>query len=114
MHLSLQALAPAFPHVLFARIRASDVMAGYADAGLPALMVYRGGHCVANALRIGDALPRAFSDADLVRLLQSQGVLSVPQGQDWQQQQQQRRQEQRSTTRPFALSKVTADSDEDD
>ena len=84
LHLSLTHLAEVFEHVCFVRVSSEDVLPAYPRSGLPALMIYRGGLCVANAIRVVDVLPARFTDADVARLLQSQRVLSVPQGEEWQ------------------------------
>jgi hypothetical protein len=55
-------------------------MAGFREAGLPALLVYKGGQMVTSALRCTAALPKAFTDIDVARLLQAKGILTVPTG----------------------------------
>lgn len=116
LHLSLEALARVFPHILFVRIRCSDALPAYPDAGLPALMLYRGGKCTANALRVSDALPTHFTDADVARMLQSKDVLRLPQGDEWMERaEQQRIRKKDRSARPFALGKQEVDSEcEDD
>ena len=96
LHFSLEALAASFDHVLFVRVRAEDVMTGFAEAGLPAFMLYRGGVCVANALRLGDVLPPNFTDADVARLLESKNVLQLPNGAEWVKEARERRDSQRA------------------
>lgn len=118
LHFSLDALAASFEHVLFVRVRAGDVMAGFADAGLPAFMLYRGGKCVANALRLGDVLPPHFTDADVARLLQSKQVLQLPDGQEWVKEAGEKRVKQRAreatgSFRVGSSSSRTAHSDEE-
>ena len=114
LHFTLDTLAASFEHVLFVRVRAEDVMAGFAEAGLPALMLYRGGLCVATALRLGDILPQHFSDADVARLLQSKQVLHMPDGQEWVKHERERRDKQRTheATSTFTITRA-ADSDSD-
>jgi len=80
LNLCLESLAPQFPHVRFCRLRAREAMGGFHEAGLPALLVYKGGHQVTFSLRCTDPLPRSFSDLDVARLLQAKGILTVPTG----------------------------------
>ena len=101
LHLSLTHLASVFVHVRFARIRCADVLPAYPVAGLPALLIYRGGLCVADAIRLSSALPPHFTDAELARMLQAKGVLTVPTGEEWLQRAQQRKgEEDRRRARP--------------
>lgn len=46
-------------------------MAHFKDAGLPTLLVYKGGKMVTSAVRCTDVLPKHFSDLDVARLLQA-------------------------------------------
>lgn len=46
-------------------------MAHYKNAGLPTLIVYKGGKMVTSAVRCTDVLPKHFSDLDVARLLQA-------------------------------------------
>lgn len=80
LNLIFEALAPQFPHVRFCRLRSNEAMAGFKAAGLPALLVYKGGKMVTQALRVTDALPKAFGDLDVAKLLQAKGILTVPTG----------------------------------
>ena len=117
LHFSLDVLSEAFPHVLFVRVRAADVMSGFALAGLPAFMLYRGGKCEANALRLGDALPAHFSDTDVARLLQSKRVLQLPSGDEWVNEAKQRHDSTRAeeTASKFTISRAAgSDSDSGD
>ena len=125
LHLSLSAVCAVFVHVCFVRVAAADVLPHYPLQGLPALLIYRGGRCVANAIRLQDALPARFTDADVARLLQSQEVLSLPQGEDALQRmhqhtadEQQRRRDKRGAagahTRHAAASTTQGSEDEDD
>lgn len=80
LNLSFEALAPQFPHVRFCRIRSTEAMPGFKNAGLPALLIYRGGQMVTQALRVTDAIPKVFTDIDVAKLLQAKGILTVPTG----------------------------------
>ena len=114
LHFSLDALAASFDHVLFVRVRADDVMAGFAESGLPAFMLYRGGKCVANALRLGDVLPAHFTDADVAQLLQSKKVLQLPSGDEWEKQLETRRDKQsaKEAGGRFTISKAAGSDNE--
>ena len=114
LHLSLDALAPQFPHVRFVRLRASDAFAGFADVGLPALLLYRNGRCIANALSVAAALPAAFSDADVARLLQSKGALELPDGRHWLQSQEQQTRHGHTVRSSAASRQQAEDEDEDE
>lgn len=80
LNLIFESLAPQFPHVKFVRLRSNEAMAGFKAAGLPALLVYKGGQMVTQALRVTDALPKVFGDLDVAKLLQAKGILTVPTG----------------------------------
>jgi len=80
LNLSFEALAKDFPHVCFLRVKSTTVSAGFKDAGLPALMIYRGGKCIHEFVALGTELPKKFSDLDVAKFLQSHGILSIPTG----------------------------------
>ena len=111
LHFALDALAASFEHVLFVRVRAEDVMAGFAEAGLPAFMLYKDGKCVANALRLGDVLPPHFSDADVARLLQSKNVLQLPDGTEWMEE---KKRQRKKAAPKFTLSRAANSDDNSD
>lgn len=78
LNFALEALAPQFPHVRFCRLRSREAMAHYKDAGLPTLLVYKGGKMVTSAVRCTDVLPKHFSDLDVARLLQAYAFNAHP------------------------------------
>lgn len=80
LNFSFEALAPQFPHVRFCRLRSTEAIKGYSNAGLPTLLVYKGGKLVTSAVRCTEVLPKHFSDVDVARLLQAKGILTVPTG----------------------------------
>ena len=120
LHLSFTHLSSVFEHVRFVRIRSADVLPSYPVSGLPALLIYRAGVCTANAIRLSAVLPQHFTDLEVARMLQAQGVLTVPSGEEWQRTAEQRRGEEAKRRRrpPFALSSAdiqrAADDEEDD
>jgi hypothetical protein len=104
-----------FSHVLFVRVVASDVMVSFPDVGLPVLMIYRGGRCLTDAIRCTEALPHHFTDVDVARLLQSQRVLTLPDGEAWMQRKtQQRQEEQQRKSQPFTINRAGNSDDDDD
>lgn len=48
-------------------------MPGFKAAGLPALLVYRGGQMLTQALRVTEVMPKRFGDIDVAKLLQASG-----------------------------------------
>lgn len=51
-------------------MRATDMSKTYSEAGLPTLLVYKGGQLITSAVRATDALPKQFNDLHVAKLLQ--------------------------------------------
>ena len=81
LHLVLEELCALYDFVRFVRIHVNDCFPrGYNKAGLPTLLVYKGGELLHSAVRITDGLPRDFTDSDVIRLLQAKKLLVLPTG----------------------------------
>jgi hypothetical protein len=105
LHFALEALATAFDHVCFVRLRAKDAKKGMSDLGLPTLLVYKGGECVDTIMRAHEQVIAAadddaaatsaaatavgatdtttgrsgdFTDKELAQFLSSKGILRMP------------------------------------
>lgn len=121
LNLALESLCRTYRHVCFARIRSTDCIPGYSDAGLPTLTVYRQGKMLTSAVRCTDVLSADVTDQEVAKLLQAKGFLAVPTGVDLfksvhddNDESQQQQQQQQQTKRPaFTVSRVQSHIDSD-
>jgi hypothetical protein len=78
LNLCFESLAPQFTRVRFIRIRSDEAINNYSDAGLPTLLIYRGGELVSQHLRILNEIGSSVTDMTVATWLASKGVLSLP------------------------------------
>lgn len=73
LNLCLEALAPRFPHVRFCRIRSTEAVKGYSRAGLPTIIVYKGGEMVHSFVRVTDMMG-PITDLSVAQFFTKQGI----------------------------------------
>lgn len=72
-----QCLAAEYPHVKFCVVDPTevDLSQNFAEGGLPALLVYKGGQLIGNFVRVSDQLGDDFFAMDVESFLQEHGLL---------------------------------------
>jgi len=80
LNLCFESLAPRFPHVRFCRIRATEAVEGYSRAGLPTIILYKGGKMVASFVKVTSQIAGEINDLNVSQFLAKQGVLKDPTG----------------------------------
>jgi hypothetical protein len=78
LNLCFENLAPQFVRARFLRIRSDEAISGYSDAGLPTVLIYRGGELVSEHVRILNEIGSTVTDATVAQWLANKGVLSMP------------------------------------
>jgi hypothetical protein len=83
LNVALEDLAPQFDHVKFVRIRSSEVFKNgkFSKAGLPTLLVYRGGKMVKEFIVPATAdFPKEIKPKEVAQWLHKQDILRIPSG----------------------------------
>jgi len=57
-------------------------MQSYCEAGLPTLLVYKGGDLITSAVRVTDVLSSEITEREVANLLKVKGILKTPIGVD--------------------------------
>jgi hypothetical protein len=75
LHLCFEHISKIFDHVLFFRVRSTDIDPAYNQTRLPSLLIYRAGEMQEGLVRVDGLLRGQLSDQDVVKFLTAKGVL---------------------------------------
>jgi len=80
LHAALEDIASQFTHVRFVRVKSTEAIKGYSAAGIPTMLIYRGGKMVKDFIRVHDLFSAEITTAEVVRFLTAGKILQETTG----------------------------------